>query len=158
MADQKKRTFVGLRDLKDAEQLAAKRVEVEAARSEHKRDWGLNRAYYAGNQWTTWNPTASRVETIDVDKGPKWRVRLQSNQIKPGLIHYVAQLTKTRPTIVAEPDSGANKDIKAAQMGESLYDYLWDTLKLNSKTQDVLIEAGLSGGFWSIHWDHLAGK
>lgn len=158
MAEKQKRQYVGLRDLTDANLLAAKREEVEAARSEWKRDWGLNRAYYAGNQWTTWNPTASRVETIDVDKGPAWRVRLQSNQIKPGLIHYVAQLTKTRPTIVAEPDSGADKDIKAAQMAESLYDYLWDTLKLNSKTQDALMEAGLSSGYWSIHWDALAGK
>lgn len=159
MADKKnERQFIGLRDLTDASRLAAKREEAESARSTLKRDWGLNRAYYAGNQWSGWNDRAGRVETLNVDAGPKWRVRLQSNQIKPGLIHYVAQLTKTRPTITAEPDSGSDKDIKAAQMAESLYDYLWDTLQLNGKTQDALMEAGLSGGFWSIKWDALAGQ
>src|SRR6187551_273346 len=158
MADKKERSFVGLRDLTDANRLAAKRESAEQARNSLKKDWALNRAYYAGNQWVGWNGRMGKVQTLNVDTGPQWKVRLKSNQIKPGLIHYVAQLTKTRPTINAEPDSGADKDIKAAQMAESLYEYLWDTLNLNSKAQDALVEAGLSGGFWRISWDALAGK
>lgn len=158
MADKKERSFVGLRDLTDANRLANKRETAEQARNTKKKDWALNRAYYAGNQWVGWNGRMGKVQTLNVDSGPQWKVRLKSNQIKPGLIHYVAQLTKTRPTINAEPDSGADKDIKAAQMAESLYEYLWDTLNLNSKAQDALVEAGLSGGFWRIGWDALAGK
>lgn len=159
MADTKqKREFVGLRDLTSADRLAAKRAEVEGSRNNLKRDWALNRAYYAGSQWVGYNDRSMRVESLNVDAGPAWKVRLKSNQLKPGLVHYVAQLTKTRPTINAEPDSGSDKDIKAAQFAESLYEYLWDSLNLNSKVQDALMEAGLSGGFWRISWDALAGK
>ena len=158
MADKQQRSFVGLSDLTDASKLAAKRAEAEQARSMLKRDWALNRAYYAGNQWCVYSFLTDTVTPINQDAGPKWRVRLTFNEMKPGLNHYVAQLTKTRPIIEAEPDSGADKDIKAAQMAASLYEYLFDTLNLNSKLQDALIESGLSGGFWRISWDGLAGK
>lgn len=99
-----------------------------------------------------------RVENLPLDDGPKWKIRLVSNQMKPGLMNYVAQLTKTRPIINAEPDSAEDSDVKAAQMAESLYDYLWDDLKLQSKLVSGLMEAGISGGFWCITWDSLAGK
>jgi hypothetical protein len=158
VADKQQRSFVGLRDLTDASKLAAKRAEAEQSRSMLKRDWALNRAYYAGNQWCVYSFLTDTVTPINADSGPKWRVRLQFNEVKPGLNHYVAQLTKTRPMIDAEPDSGADKDVKSAQMAASLYEYLFDTLNLNAKVQEALMEAGLSGGYWRISWDGLAGK
>lgn len=158
MADKKERSFIGLRDLTDASKLADKRRQTDTLRSGMKRDWGLNRAYYEGNQWSFWNPQQIRVEDMPINALPSWRVRIVSNQIKPGLANYVAQLTKTRPTIYAEPDSGTDTDVKAAQMATSLYEYLWDEMQLNSAVQDALTESGLSGGFWLISWDSLAGK
>lgn len=153
-----KRSFIGLRDLTDAESLAQKRRDTEMLRSAMKKEWALNRAFHAGKQWSYWNPGASRIEDIPSDKGPKWKVRLVSNQIKDGLTHYVSQLTKTRPTIDAEPDSGSDKDVKAAQMAESLFEWTFDDKNLNAQAQAALMEAGLSGGFWKITWDPLAGK
>lgn len=152
------RGFIGLRDLVDAGTLAAKRVEVENMRSVLKREWALNREYYNGNQWSFWNASMLRVESLPLDIGPTWKVRLQSNQVKPGLASYVAQLTKTRPTITAEPNSGADGDVKAAQMATSLYESLWEDLHINTRLQEALNEAGLSGGFLSVKWDALAGK
>jgi len=158
VADKKQRAFVGLRDLTDARKLAAKRAEAEQSRSMLKRDWALNRAYYAGNQWCVYSHLTDTVSSLNQDTGPKWRVRLTFNEVQPGVSHHVAQLTKMRPMIAAEPDSGEDKDVKSAQMAASLYDYLFDTLNLNSKVQDALTEADLSGGFWRISWDGLAGK
>lgn len=154
----KKPQYLGLADLTDANKLASKRASVENLRSSMKRDWALNRAFYTGSQWSWIDPIKNTVTSLPIEYGPKWRVRLVSNQIKPGLTHYVAQLTKTRPTINAEPDSGTDADIKAAQMAESLYEYLWDDKQLNAKLQEALMESGLSGGYWKITWDPLAGK
>jgi len=158
LAETKPFEYLGLADLTDANKLASKRESVESLRTLMKREWALNRVFYNGQQWSWWNPQMYRVESLPVEYGPKWRVRLVSNQIKPGLAHYVAQLTKTRPTINAEPDSGADADVKAAQMAESLYEYMWDDKQLNAKLQAALMEAGLSGGYWKITWDPLAGK
>ena len=151
------RGWVGLRDLDTASKLAQKRSETEALRTHMKREWALNRTFYNGHQWAFWNQSMLRVEDIPVDSGPRWKIRLQSNQIKPGLAHYVAQLTKTRPTINAIPDSGRDQDIKSAQMGEALFEYAFATKQLNSKVKDAMTEAGLSGGYWLITWDSLAG-
>lgn len=156
--DQDKSGFIGLKDLTSASMLAEKRRQVEQLRMIQKRDWALNRAFYAGQQWAFWNPKMLRVEDVPTDTGPKWKVRLQSNQIKPGLANYVAMLTKTRPVITAEPDSGSDTDVKSAQMAESLYDWLWDEKQLNSKLASGLFEAGLSGAFWKITWDALAAQ
>jgi hypothetical protein len=51
---------------------------------------------------------------------PRFKVRITSNQIKSGVMQYVAQLTKTKPVITATPDSADDKDLRAAQMAEAL--------------------------------------
>lgn len=156
-AKKQERTFIGLRDLTDAGKLATKRRESESLRGVLKREWALNREYNNGNQWSFWNSQMLRVEAMPADVGPAWNVRLQSNQIKPGLASYVAQLVKTRPTITAEPNSSGDTDVKAAQMATSLFESLFEDLGLNSKAAEALYEAGLSGGYWLITWDTLAG-
>ena len=156
--DPKQGGFIGLKDLTDAGKLASKRRDTEALRMIQKRDWALNRAFFAGQQWAFWNPKMTRIEDVPMDSGPKWKVRLQSNQIAPGLANYVAMLTKTRPVITAEPDTGSDEDVKSAQMAESLYDWLWDEKLLNSKLASALFEAGLSGGYWKVTWDSLAAQ
>lgn len=156
--DDKRGGFIGLRDLADAGMLATKRMEAEQQRGVLKREWALNREYNNGNQWSFWNSQMLRVEAIPADSGPAWKVRLQSNEIKPGLSSYVAQLLKTRPTTYAEPNSAGDTDVKAAEMASSVFESLYDDLGLNSKAAQAQYEAGLSGGYWLISWDALAGK
>src|SRR5690348_13084156 len=117
--------YIGLRDLTTAGQLASKRLDAEQQRGVLKREWALNREYNNGNQWSFWNSQMLRVEAMPADSGPAWKVRLQSNQIKPGLASYVAQLVKTRPTIYAEPNSAGDTDVKAAEMASSLFESLF---------------------------------
>lgn len=150
----------GIADLKDAASLIARREELEQLRSDDSRDWALNRAFYRNDQWVIWNRVNQQVESLPVNDGdrPRWKVRITSNQVTPGVNHHVALMTKTRPIIRAMPDSGADQDIKAAQVAEAIYDSLWRDLDLNSKLQTSLSDAQLSQGYWKITWDDLAGK
>lgn len=160
MADEAK-TANAMRDVvKDASLLAEKRKELENLRSDDVKEWALNREFYKGNQWVYWSDQSSRIETLGTEDGdkPRYKVRLTSNQIMPGVNELVAQMTKTRPVIRATPDSGADRDVKAAQMAERLYEYWFDQLGLSAKLKSALVHAQLSQGYWLITWDALAGK
>jgi hypothetical protein len=147
-------------DLKDAKQLAQKRAELESLRSEHTREWALNREFYRGNQWSWFSKHSGRVESLSTEHGekPRWKARLTNNKIKRGVNHHVALLTKNRPVIEATPDTGSDKDIKAAQLATSLYEWWWKEFSLATKLNSALVHADLSQGFWKISWDPLAGK
>lgn len=161
MADKAKDTTLAMREIvQDAARLAEKRRELDNLRAADNRDWALNREFYKGNQWVFWNRSSNQVETLGVDDGdkPRYKVRLTSNQIMPGVQELVAQMTKTRPVIRAVPDSGADRDIKAAQMAERLYEYWWAEFGLGAKLKSALTHAQLSQGYWLITWDPLAGR
>jgi hypothetical protein len=150
-----------MRDIvRDPSLLSEKRKELESLRLEHVADWAQNREFYRGNQWVFWNDTAGRIETLGVGETqkPRYKVRLTANVILPGVQQLVAQMTKTRPTIRATPDSGADRDVKAAEMAERLYEYLWDELGLTTKLMSALTHAQISQGYWLITWDSLAGR
>jgi hypothetical protein len=80
-------------------------------------------------------------------------VRLVNNQILPGVQHYVAQLTKNKPVINATPDSGSDRDLKAAQMGQALYEWWWVDMALGHEAPVRADHAALSQGYWHISWD-----
>lgn len=151
-------TFVS--NLKTVDKLVNKRAELKTLRQVEQREWELNKAFYNGNQWVFWNRLSSQVEALPVADGekPRWMVRLTSNQIRPGVQHYVSQLTKTKPVITATPDSAAYRDRLSADMATSLYEYWWDELHLKSKLQTALTHACTAQGWWKITWDALAGK
>lgn len=152
--------YLGVAQLDTPAKLLSRVKELEQSRTKDRRDWALNRAFYRGAQWSYYNKDAGTVQTLPVEDGdkPRYRVRLVANQILPGVQAYVAQLTKTKPVINATPDSGSDRDIKAAQMGQRLNEYWWFELKLKSKLISALVHSCLSAGFWLITWDPLAGK
>lgn len=152
---------LALRDvLKDANKLVARRHELDNLRMDFNREWAQNRAFYNNYQWIYWNGAAGRVEQFGVEDGerPRYKVRLTANQITPGVTQLVAQMTKTRPTIHAVPESSGDRDVKAAEMAERLYEFWWDEFHLNNKLQTALTHAQVSQGYWLITWDPYAGK
>jgi hypothetical protein len=133
---------VSIRDLNDASKLADKRRELEQLRHRDKIDWTLNREFYKGNQWSFWNkswPGGGRLETTPTDEGdkPHYKVRLTLTDLAEGAQHYVSQLTKNRPVISGTPNSGSDRDLKAAQLATDLWEYWWqpDQQALESKLQ-----------------------
>lgn len=73
-------------------------------------------------------------------------------------MHWVAQLTKNRPVIYGTPDSGSERDLKAAQMGNALWEYWWQDMGLEARLQTSLLDTVLSQGYWHISWDAISGK
>lgn len=151
-----------LTDLKSPDALVEKLHQIKRARSKQEKEWKLNVSFYRGNQWVWFNKFSGRVETLpstDTGELPRWRVRLTSNQILPGVQAYIAMLTKTKPIISATPDSGSDRDLKSAQMGDALFEHWWRELHLRAKLQEALLWSTLaSAGYWLIGWDAQAGK
>jgi len=150
-----------MRDIvKDANLLAEKRSQLDNLRRDDNAEWAQNKEFYRGNQYVSWNSVSNSIETLGVADGqrPKYKVRLVNNIYQTNTNQLVAQMTKTRPTIHAVPSSGAQGDIKAAQMAERLYENWWDDLSLTAKLTSALVNAQLTQGYWLISWDALAGK
>jgi hypothetical protein len=149
--------------LKDAKSLIAKVQQLKNNRIKQERDWKLNMAFYRGNQWVWFNRFNGQVQTVpQASQGgdqPRYRVRLTSNQILPGVQGLLAMMTKTKPVVSATPDSGAERDIRAAQMAEQIFESWWRDLRLRSKLQEALLWSIIgSAGYWRISWDPFAGK
>lgn len=144
----------------NATHLREKRLELNTLRQEDSKQWAQNRAFYEGRQWVWWSDSKNGLEGYGTEPGqmPRYKVRLTANAILPGVEQLVAQMTKTRPVIRAMPDSGSDRDIKAAEMAESLYEHLHDELGLGPKLVSAMTHAQISQGYWLITWDPLAGK
>lgn len=153
-------TYKPVNKLVSADDLSQRRKQLQDLRSSDSREWALNRAFLVGNQWAYYNKVNAQVETLPVEDGdkPRYLVRLVSNQILPGVMAYIAMLTKTKPQIYATPDSSSHADRKAAEMGERLYEYWWHEFNMTTKLQQALIHTTLSKGYWKITWDKNAGK
>jgi hypothetical protein len=126
-----------------------------------ENQWKLNLAFYKGKQYAYFNRATRRLESLPIDDGekPRYRVRLVSNQIISGSQSLLSKLTKTKPEIYAEPGSGSDADLKAAQMAQSLFEYWWDDLFMDDLLEEALLWAIIAGqGWWRISWDAQAGK
>jgi hypothetical protein len=154
--------LASIKNLKPPDNLVEKLKQLKRSRERQNKEWKLNVSFYRGNQWVWFNKFNSRVETLpstDTGELPRWRVRLTSNQILPGVQSYVAMLLKTKPVISATPNSGADRDLKAAQMAEALFEHWWQDLHLQAKLMEAVLWSTLtSAGYWLLRWDPHAGK
>lgn len=147
--------------LKDAESLYEKVKTLKNDRWQYDKTWMVNIAFYKGKQYSFFNDRTRQIETLPVEDGdkPRYRVRLISNQVMPGVQSLLAKLTKTKPVMVATPGSGSDQDRKASQMAQSLLEHWWTDLGLDDKLEEALLWSLICGqGYWKISWDPLAGK
>jgi len=150
-----------LSQLKTVEDLCQKLEALRTHRTPLERQWRLNLAFYKGRQYTYYAPRSDRLETLGVDEGtkPRHRVRVVSNQIMPGAHTLLAQLTKTKPRLFATPGSGAENEVRATQMAQSLLEYWWTDIGLDEKLDEALLWSIVaSAGYWKITWDPFAAK
>ena len=135
--------------------------EIVAGRQAHERQWKLNLAFYKGRQYTYYNRRSNKIEQLPVEDGekPRYRVRLVSNQITPGVQSHIAMLLKTKPQPMATPGSASSSDLQAAEMAGRLLEFWWDDFHLDDALEEALIWADVAGqGFWKVDWDPNAGK
>ena len=135
--------------------------QLRRIRQPLENQWKLNLAFYKGKQYAYFNRATRRLESLPIDDGekPRYRVRLVSNQIITGSQSLLSKLTKTRPEFYAEPGSGTDSDVKAAQMAETLFEYWWDDLFLDDQLEEAILWSIIAGqGWWRMSWDAQAGK
>lgn len=147
--------------LKSASDLSDKLEKLKSGRQNLEAQWKLNMAFYKGKQYTYFNRSLKRLESLPIEDGekPRYRVRLVSNQINPGVHSLLAKLTKTKPVMYATPTSGSDADLKASQLADKLLQHWWTDLDLDDKLAEALLWAIVTGqGYWKITWDEHAGK
>ncbi len=147
-------------ELRTAADLTNKLNDLKKFRKSHEKDWRLNMAFYRNKQYT-FSTKSGRLETLGTEDGdkPRYRVRLQANQITPGTQSLLAKLTKTKPVLSATPQSSSQSDVRAAQTAELLLEDWWVELGLEDKLEEAILWSILGGqGWWKLSWDALAGK
>lgn len=152
---------LALSKLKTAEQLTQKLDSLKRGRASMESQWKLNLAFYKGRQYSYYNRSTRRIESLPVEDGekPRYRVRLVSNQIIAGAHSLLAKFTKTKPNLFASPASGSDSDVKAAQMAEKLLEHWWKDLCLDDRLEEAILWSIITGqGYWKISWDEHAGK
>lgn len=144
-----------------ASDLQGKLEALERSRTRIERQWKLNLAFYRGDQYAYYPRGSWRLSHLPTEEGdkPRYRVRLVSNQIIVGAHHLLAQLTKTKPTMYATPNSGSDEDVKSSQLAERLLEYWWSDFALEDRLEEAILWAIICGqGYWRISWDRVAGK
>jgi hypothetical protein len=145
--------------IKTASSLKERRKADEMIRTEDTREWAQNREFYKGNQYVFWNRVLNNLEALPVQDGekPRYKVRLKQNKIRKGVHRWIAQMTKNKPVIFATPDSSSDRDMKAAETAEALFEDVWRKQNLTSVLQRGLLFAALSQGYLEITYDPFAG-
>lgn len=158
MADKIENTK-SIRNLKTTEELSQYLDQLRRNRQDRELEWRLNLSFYRGDQWV-WKGLDGRIWGYPVADGekPRNKIRITSNQILPCVNAYVAQLMKTKPVIMATPDSISEKDIVAAQVADDLYQAQWRNLDIADKFAESLTWATIAEAGWlKVSYDPWAG-
>jgi hypothetical protein len=156
-----KKTYLTVSQLKTADDFCNLLSTQKRRRMRQEIDWRLNLAYFRGNQYVYWNPTAKRIESVPTEDGekPRYRVRIIANQIGPGSQSLISKIIKTKPIFGATPGQVGDKAVKAAEFAETLLEAWWRDMDLSSKYEEAVqwsIHAG--SGYWLLQWDPYANK
>jgi hypothetical protein len=122
--------------------------------------WKVNRAFYAGNQYTYVNSRSGRIERLGTGptEKPHWRVRITDNQVTKNTHARVAQLVKSKPVFYPTPSDTDIDSQHAAAVGEGLMTHFWHQFRMTKLLWDVLLQSCISGGYWWIMPDPQAGE
>jgi len=100
--------------LLSASDLNEKLDSLKRGRQYLEAQWKLSLAFYKGKQYTYYNKSLKRLESLPVEDGekPRYRVRIVNNQISPGAHALLAKLTKTKPVTHATASSGSDATLR----------------------------------------------
>lgn len=155
------KSYKTVSQLKTAEELSSLLEKQKRRRTRQEIDWRLNLAYFRGNQYVYWNPSAKRIESVPTEDGekPRYRVRLMSDQIGAGSMSLLSKVVKTKPIFGATPGQTGDKSIKAAEFSETLLEGWWRSMDLSSKYEEAVQWSFQAGsGYLMPSWDPFANK
>jgi len=152
-------SLIPVSQLSTAADLRRKMDSLRTMRQRQERQWKLNLAFLRGNQYSYWNPSAKRIESLPTEDGekPRYRVRIVSNQISIGVQSVVSKMIKTKPIWGATPGQVGDKAVKAAQFAEDLLEDWWRKLGMSDKYEEAVTWSQLAdNGYLKASWDPYA--
>lgn len=117
-------------------------------KSEEGEDWAvlrqvqINRAFYKGQQWISWDRVQKRVYVPDMRPGEK---RYTFNKIKPSILTLHAKLCKNRVKLEVRPDTNDIDRIETAKAGRKYLHYQWQKDEMDRKTRRLRMHMLIDG-------------
>lgn len=120
-------------------------------RRPYETQWFLNAAFVRGQQYVKWNPVLNKLENR---KTPSHRQKVPINRILPKVRARLAKWVKNRPRPQVLPANTDRQSILDAKATEKTLDYQWRRQALETKYEDVLMQAMVTGkSFWWLRWN-----
>jgi hypothetical protein len=94
----------------------------------------INRSFYSGYQWISWNGVQKRLFVPDLRPGEK---RYTYNKIKPAVKTLLAKVCKNRIKLEVKPDTNDVERIEVAKAGFKYLGYQWDVDEMDRKSRQL---------------------
>lgn len=132
----------------------AEYTKCKNARSQFERQWYINLAFTAGQQYLQpINLTASGFRLV-TPKAPPWRVRLVINKIRTAIRTECSKLTTSKPIPTVLPATSEDEDFTAAQVGEHILKSKFATAKFEQEYRSWIWWGTVCGNsYLKQHWD-----
>lgn len=123
-------------------------VSLVKERIEQGTDWGIfrqiqiNRAFYEGNQWISWDKNRRQTYVPPLKPGER---RYTYNKIKPAILTLLSKLTKNRIQLEVLPDTNDDDRIEVARAGHKFIKWQYDKDKMDSKTRLLKLHMLIDG-------------
>ncbi|OAS19251.1 hypothetical protein [Paenibacillus oryzisoli] len=92
----------------------------------------INRAFFRGFQWISWDKNNRRVFVPDLRPGEK---RYTYNKIKPAVLTLQAKLCKNRVQLEVSPDTDDDERIETARGAQKFLKYQWNDDSMDHKSR-----------------------
>ena len=123
-------------------------------RSKQEQQWYTNLAFYFGRQNITTVTSQANGTRLYTPKAPYWRARPVINRIRPIIRKELAKMMSSAPTAYVIPASSEDKDMFAAQAGESLWNSIYEAENLSAVFRRAAFWTSITGtGFVKAFWD-----
>lgn len=96
------------------------------------RQMQINRAFYASQQWISWDRVNRNVYVPELRPGEK---RLTFNKIKPSILTLLSKMCKNRVQLEVNPDTNDIDRIEVAKGGHKVLKYQWGEDTMDQKTR-----------------------
>lgn len=134
-----------------------KYTKCKDQRTKFEKQWYTNLAFYFGKQNIVIIENKTTGLRVVTPKAPYWRARPVINRIRPTVRKERAKLLSTEPTAFVVPASSEDKDMFAAQAGESIWRALYDQKNLHNVFSTAVFWLSITGtGFVKTWWNSEA--
>ena len=145
---------------RDFESEAARRTAL-AVRADYERrsearrateaQWTLNACFVAGRQFAEITPVFGVEDTLP---DSEWQERQAYNHVAPVLETRLAKLAAVRPVMSVRPASGADEDLKTAEVSTKILSAVSARLDTENVISRATLWSELTGtAFYKVYWD-----